>query len=313
MSNVERQCAASLSTDCPEAAPRPVVERIPTRDAMLGAGMTIRRALPARERRMVGAWCFLDHFGPVDVSGGDGLRVGPHPHIGLQTVTWPLAGEILHRDSLGYTQRIRPGQLNLMSAGRGISHSEESPAERPAGLHGAQLWIALPDAERNREPAFDHYSELPIVRRDGLTVTVLLGEAFGERSPGRIFSPLVGLDLAAGDATTATVPLEPGFEYGALVLEGDASVEGAALTIGTFFYLGCGRTALRLATTAPARVLVIGGAPFGEEVLLWWNFVARSRAEVAEARSAWESGARFGEVRGYPGARLAAPPLPWAG
>jgi redox-sensitive bicupin YhaK (pirin superfamily) len=313
MSNLERKCAASLSTDCPEGALQPVAERIATRDAVLGEGMTIRRALPARQRRMVGAWCFLDHFGPVDVSGGDGLRVGPHPHIGLQTVTWPLAGEILHRDSLGCTQRIRPGQLNLMTAGRGISHSEESPAERPAGLHGAQLWIALPDAERSREPAFEHHPDLPVVRRDGVTVTVLLGEALGERSPGRIFSPLVGLDLATGEKTTASVPLEAGFEYGALVLEGEASVEGAALAIGTFLYLGCGRTALCLTTAAPARVLVIGGTPFGEEVLLWWNFVARTRAEIAAARSEWETGRGFGEVRGYPGPRLAAPPLPWAG
>jgi redox-sensitive bicupin YhaK (pirin superfamily) len=156
MSNLERPSATSVSTDCPEGSRQPVNQRIVTRDAVLGEGMTIRRALPSRHRRMVGAWCFLDHFGPVDVSGGDGLRVGPHPHIGLQTVTWPLEGEIVHRDSLGYVQRIRPGQLNLMTAGRGISHSEESPVDRPPGLHGAQLWIALPDANRNCNPAFDH-------------------------------------------------------------------------------------------------------------------------------------------------------------
>jgi redox-sensitive bicupin YhaK (pirin superfamily) len=311
MSNLERQCAASLSTDCPAGARQPAAERIATRDAVLGEGMTIRRALPGRQRRMVGAWCFLDHFGPVDVSAGDGLRVGPHPHIGLQTVTWPLAGEILHRDSLDYVQSIRPGQLNLMTAGRGISHSEESPVERRAGLHGAQLWIALPDAERNREPAFDHYPGLPVVKRDGLTVTVLLGEALGERSPGRIFSPLVGLDLAAAGDSAASVPLEPTFEYGALVLQGEALIEGEALAIGTFLYLGCGRTALRMRTDAASRVLLVGGAPFGEEVLLWWNFVARSRAEITTARNEWEAGQRFGEVRGYPGPRLAAPQLPW--
>jgi len=312
MSDLERQCAASLSTDCPAGPRQPVMQRIATRDAVLGAGMTIRRALPGRHRRMVGAWCFLDHFGPVDVSRGAGLRVGPHPHIGLQTVTWPLEGEIVHRDSLGCLQPIRPGQLNLMTAGRGISHSEESPAHRPPGLHGAQLWIALPDANRDCEPAFDHHAELPVLRRDDVTITVLLGEAFGERSPGKIYSPLVGIDLTTqGDAGTR-VPLQPGFEYGALVLQGGVLLEDEPLAIGTFLYLGCGRESLRLRASAAARVLLIGGEPFGEEVLLWWNFVARTRVEIEAARSDWEAGRRFGEVRGYPGGRLAAPPLPWA-
>src|SRR6187402_1845540 len=140
MSNLERLSATSVSTDCPAASGQPISQRIATRVAVLGEGMTIRRALPTRTRRMVGAWCFLDHFGPVDVSSGDGMRVGPHPHIGLQTVTWPLQGEILHRDTLGYTQVIRPGQLNVMTAGRGIAHSEESPKDRSSSLHGAQLW-----------------------------------------------------------------------------------------------------------------------------------------------------------------------------
>ena len=312
MSNLERQCATSISTDCPEGSRQPVNQRIATRDAVLGAGMTIRRALPSRQRRMIGAWCFLDHFGPVDVSIGEGLRVGPHPHIGLQTVTWPLEGEIVHRDSLGYAQPIRPGQLNLMTAGRGISHSEESPGERPPGLHGAQLWIALPDADRHREPAFDHYAELPVLQREGMAITVLLGEAFGERSPGRVFSPLVGLDLIAPGKAAMMVPLQAEFEYGALVLEGSVLLEGEPLAIGTFLYLGCGRTTLQLRTSAAARVLLIGGEPFGEEVLLWWNFVARTRAEIEAARADWEAGRGFGEVRGYPGARLAAPQLPWA-
>ena len=310
MSNLERPSAPSVSTDCPAAPYQPVSQRVTTRDAVLGAGMTIRRALPSRQRRMVGAWCFLDHFGPVDVSRGDGLRVGPHPHIGLQTVTWPLQGEILHRDSLGCTQLIRPGQLNIMTAGCGIVHSEESPVERTSGLHGAQLWIALPDAHRRCQPAFDHHPQLPVVRRDGFVITLLAGEALGERSPARIYSPLVGLDLAASGAAVTTLPLQPVFEYGLLVLEGKVSVEKEPLEIGTFLYLGCGRTALALQATA-AHALLIGGAPFGEEVLLWWNFVARSKAEINAARSDWENN-RFGNVAGYPGPRLAAPPLPWS-
>jgi redox-sensitive bicupin YhaK (pirin superfamily) len=311
LSNLEHQSATSVSTDCPAASNQPVRQRIATRDAVLGEGMTIRRALPSRHRRMVGAWCFLDHFGPVDVSSGDGLRVGPHPHIGLQTVTWPLQGEILHRDTLGYTQVIRPGQLNVMTAGRGIAHSEESPTARAPGLHGAQLWIALPDADRHCEPAFDHHPQLPVLVRDHVTITLLAGEALGERSPARIYTPLLGIDLAMPQAAVTTLPLRPDFEHGALVLEGSVSIENEPLAIGHFLYLGCGRDKLILSATAPTRVLLLGGAPFAEEVRLWWNFVARSKAEISAARTDWENN-RFGEVRGYSGARIPAPPLPWA-
>lgn len=311
MSNLERQAGPSVSTDCPAASGQPVSQHIATRDAVLGAGMTIRRALPSRHRRMVGAWCFLDHFGPVDVRSGDGLRVGPHPHIGLQTVTWPLEGEILHRDTLGYEQIIRPGQLNVMTAGRGIAHSEESPAHRPDNLHGAQLWIALPDADRHCEPAFEHHPQLPVIKRDGITITVLAGEALGERSPAKIYTPLVGLDLALPENSTTSLPLRPDFEYGVLVLQGELSIEHEPLAIGTFLYLGCGRNALPVQSANPSRVLLIGGVPFGEEVLLWWNFVARTKTEVNVARADWEAGRHFGEVRGYPGARLPAPPVPW--
>ena len=311
MSNLEPQNQPSVSTDCPATARTPVRQRIDTRDAVLGEGMTIRRALPSRHRRTVGAWCFLDHFGPVDVTSGDGLRVGPHPHIGLQTVTWLLAGEILHRDSLGYVQPIKPGQLNLMTAGRGISHSEESPRSRPSSLHGAQLWIALPAAASNVDPAFDHHAALPVIHHDGMTITVLLGEAFGERSPGRIFSPLVGIDVAVPGAASTNVSLEERYEYGALVLDGDISVDGEPLAAGTFLYLGCGRDSLGLAAPSAARMLLIGGEPFGEEIRLWWNFVARTQGEIEQARADWESGTRFGTVEGYPGNRIAAPALPW--
>lgn len=204
----------------PATGRSPEMQFIPTRDALLGEGMTIRRALPSAQCRMIGAWCFLDHFGPVDATRGDGLRVGPHPHNSLQTFTWPLAGEILHRDSLGYEQIIRPGQVNLMTAGCGISHSEESPPVRSPRLHGAQLWIALPEAVRHCEPAFEHYPELPVIDRDGFRVTVLVGEALGELAPTRVFSPLLALDIACdGDAATSlAVPAE--YELGALVLEG---------------------------------------------------------------------------------------------
>jgi quercetin 2,3-dioxygenase len=313
MSNLEQQREVSDSLDCPATSRQPVCQVIATRDAVLGEGMTIRRALPGRQRRMIGAWCFLDHFGPLDTRGSDGLRVGPHPHTCLQTFTWPLAGEILHRDSLGVEQAIRPGQVNLMTAGRGISHSEESPLERSAWLHGAQLWIALPEAERNRDPAFEHYAQLPVIERGGFQVTVLAGEALGECAPTRVFSPLLGLDLATGGAAATMLPVRPDFEYGALVLEGEARIAGQPLGTGQLLYLGCGREHLDVGSAGQSRLLLLGGMPFGEEVLMWWNFVGRSRAELAQAVADWNAGdARFGTVHGYPGERLVAPAPPWA-
>jgi len=313
MSDLENHCQLSSSADCPAVARQAVSQLIPTRDALLGAGMTIRRALPSVQRRMIGAWCFLDHFGPLDATRGDGLRVGPHPHTALQTFTWPLAGEILHRDSLGFEQLIRPGQVNLMTAGRGISHSEESPRERSAQLHGAQLWIALPEAERQRDPAFEHYAQLPIIERGGFRITLLTGDALGERAPTRVFSPLLALDVASREEAATVLPLRSDFEFGALALEGEASIAGQALAVGQLLYLGCGRESLEVRSAAPARLLLIGGAPFGEEILMWWNFVGRSRPELERAVADWNAGdARFGTVRGYPGERLTAPLPPWA-
>lgn len=286
-------------------------ERIATRDSVLGEGMQIRRALPARQRRSVGAWCFLDHFGPVDVGTGRGLRVGPHPHIGLQTFTWPIAGEILHRDSLGFEQLIRPGQVNLMTAGRGIAHSEESPAARLPQLHGAQLWIALPDSHRHMEPDFAHYPAVPVLARDGFQVTVLAGELLGERSPVAVVSPLVGLELLTGGGRTR-LPLQPAFEHAALVLEGAAQIGGEALAPGALLHFGPGRDHLEVAADGAARLLLLGGEPLAEPPLLWWNFVGASREEITQATLDWNAGRRFGEVRGYDGDRLTAPLPPWA-
>jgi len=288
-------------------------QRIQASSATLGEGMRIYRAMPTVHRRTVGAWCFLDHFGPTAVAAGRGLRVGPHPHIGLQTVTWLLDGEILHRDSLGNLQAIRPGQLNLMSAGRGICHSEESPTPRPAGLHGAQLWIAQPEATRQGEPAFAHHAALPVLVRQGWRISLLIGEALGERSPAQVASPLVGMELRATDAAALDLPLDPRFEYAALVLEGGVDLFDEALQPGTLLYLGQGRDSLALRTTAPACLLLIGGEPFREPLLMWWNFVGRSKLELVQACRDWNGGAAyFGSVQGYDGARLEAPLPPWA-
>ena len=285
------------------------LERLEAHRAVIGDGFEIRRAVPNRHRRMVGAWCFLDHAGPVEYEAGRGLSIGPHPHIGLQTFTWTIEGEVLHRDSLGCEQLIRPGQVNLMTAGRGISHSEESPIGRAGRLHSAQLWIALPDAERHREPAFHHYPELPVIDRGGVRITVLAGSCGGELSPARVYTPLIGLDLATRGVARSTLPLDPSFEHAALTLEGAVDLNGEILEPGTLLYLGTGHSTLEIKSGAESRMLLIGGVPFREEILLWWNFVARTQAEMEAARNDWIEGQRFGNVHGARGKPLIAPEL----
>jgi redox-sensitive bicupin YhaK (pirin superfamily) len=285
-----------------------IIERLPTRDSVIGEGLSIRRALPNRARRLIGAWCFLDHAGPVIVKSHREFRVGPHPHIGLQTFTWMIAGEILHRDSLGYEQVLRPGQVNLMTAGNGISHSEEAlPITQPTQLHMAQLWIALPDAQRHIAPAFQHYPVLPIVELGGFKLTLLTGTLAGHTSPVKVHSPLLGVDLTCTDNADTTLTLNPNFEHGALVLDGQIIVDGETLASGTLLYLGPGRSHLHIKAGSNARLLLLGGEPLNEPVLLWWNFVARSEAEIIQATDDWNNSNRFGEVKGYDGERLVAP------
>jgi redox-sensitive bicupin YhaK (pirin superfamily) len=291
-----------------------IPERIEAVIADIGGDMRVRRALPTRHRRRVGAWCFLDHFGPTDVARSRGMRVGPHPHIGLQTVTWLLDGEALHRDSLGSVQRIEPGALNLMTAGRGISHSEESPEPHSPRLHGVQFWIALPDAARTVAPAFEHHPRVPRVRTGGLRISVLAGELLGERSPARTYTPLVGLSIEAPAASLATLPLREDFEYGAIVTHGSAEIAGQPAGPGSMVYLPPGGSGLPLVTGAgDAGIVVVGGLPLAEDVLMWWNFVARTKDELSQASRDWNAGAAYlGEVRGYDGERLTAPLPPWA-
>lgn len=287
----------------------PVLEPYPARHAELGGGLLVRRALPRAGRRLVGPWCFLDHFGPLTFGEGKPMDVAPHPHIGLQTVTWLMAGEALHKDSLGHEQVIRPGQLNLMTAGMGIAHSEETPIEHSGRLHGLQLWVALPDPERHVTARFDHYGELPMAGLGASHVTVLLG-ALGEvRSPGRTYSELVALDIAADRDGDIDVPIDPRFEHALLLIEGRAALDGRSLDADTLYYLGTGRERLRLTGGTGARIVVLGGEPFGETVLMWWNFVARTPDEIVKARDDWERGRQFGTVHAYEGARIPAPPL----
>lgn len=276
------------------------------RHYLVGDGTEVRRLLPQRTLRSVGPWCFVDHYGPDDVAHSEGMQVPPHPHCGLQTVSWLLAGEIVHRDSLGSLQRVGPGELSLMTSGGGISHSEESPqSDRPPVLAGVQLWVALPDATRHGPAAYEHHPDLPAVEHGGLRATVVLGSHAGASSPGSTHSPLVGLDLTG----EGLLPLEPAFEHAAFVLEGSAVVDGQPLEVGALLELGRDRAEVEVGA-AGARVMLIGGEPLGEPLLMWWNFVCRSAEEVAAAREQWEArDPRFGEVVGYPGARLSAPPL----
>jgi len=280
--------------------------------------MTVRRLLPLRQRRSVGAWCFADHYGPMSVDGVAGMRVPPHPHIGLQTVTWLISGNVLHRDSLGTEQMIRPGQLNLMTAGRGIAHSEESPAEHDPELHGVQLWVALPDAQRQVEAAFEHHGELPVIGAGGLEITVFLGSISGAQSPATVFSEIVGAQVVAGrgvagrDASgrdaSGRIPLAPTHEHVMFVSAGSAEVDGTVLRTGQLLYLGTGREQVTVTAAAGSRLFLLGGVPLGEPLLMWWNFVARTPEEITAAAGEWAAG-RFGTVNGYDGEPLPAPPL----
>jgi quercetin 2,3-dioxygenase len=278
--------------------------------------MTVRRTLPARERSLVGPWCFADHYGPDDVAGRSGMNVPPHPHTGLQTVTWLFAGDVEHRDSLGSVQAIRPGGLNLMTAGRGIAHSEVAlPGTRV--LHGVQLWVALPEGARHRPPAFEHHADPPVVELDGARAVVLVGALAGAVSPATTFSPILGAEVTVPAGTRVRVPLEPGYEHGLLVDSGEVRVSGRVVAPSSLAYLPPGTDALDIeaGSGGPARGMLLGGEPFGEDILMWWNFVGRSHDEVVEARAAWQAGLagggpRFGRVEGYHGAPLPAPELP---
>ena len=292
------------------------VEVLEGRPAVVG-GMPVVRLLPKRQHRTVGAWCFVDHFGPSRVADAS-MQVGPHPHIGLQTVTWVLDGEVVHTDSLGSEQPIRPGQLNLMTAGQGIAHAEQTPERVSGDMHGVQLWVAQPDSTRFGAAAFEHHAVLPQVElAGGTTGTVLAGAFAGMASPARTDTPLVGVDLVVRGSVT--IPLDPSFEHGLTVIDGAVTVAGAEATPGRFLYLGLGREDVvvepvgggRGAGGGASRLLLLGGEPFGEEIAMWWNFVARSTDELEAAYRDWSGRTdRFGPVESSL-ARIDAPRPHW--
>jgi redox-sensitive bicupin YhaK (pirin superfamily) len=295
------------------------VELLEAREVPLGGprAMTVRRTLPQKARSLIGAWCFVDSYGPDPVTRPGEMTVPPHPHTGLQTVSWLYAGEIEHRDSVGSVAMIRPGQVNLMTAGAGIQHSEVS-TEAGDSLHGVQLWVALPDSDRHTAPFFEHFEPEPFTHGDA-TLHVFVGELLGRRSPITAFTKLLGaqLDLPAGGSVS--IPVDPGFEYGLIVDAGAPTLQGVAVPAGQLGVTPAGASTLTVdAGSLPLRALLIGGEPLGERILMWWNFVGRTHEEVVAFREQWQReviadadrAGRFGHVDGYPGAALPAPELP---
>lgn len=287
-----------------QASPQSL-ESLRARKTELGS-LKILRALPRRQRRTVGPWCFFDRYGPLSFVDEKAMDVAPHPHMGLQTVSWLIEGEIVHNDSLGCEALMGAGQLNLMTAGRGIAHSEETPKRNSGRLSGVQLWVALPEAHRHVEPVFDHYASLPTVDFSSSTVTLIAGELAGTRSPARVFFPMIGADLTLREWQPITLPLNPSFEHAVFILGGNAALNDQHLAEETLHYLSPGRDELELKGN-DARLLLIGGEPFPEPVLMWWNFVARTPQEIAQAREDWNDHRRFGEVKNYNGSRVEAP------
>jgi hypothetical protein len=304
VSNLDEHPALTPCHSVGEGAP--VAELFQSREVPLGGvrGMAVWRALPQRALSTVGAWCFLDRFGPQPTD----MRVLPHPHIGLQTVTWPLIGEIRHRDSIGSDVVLRPGQLNLMTAGAGVAHSEFSLGERPM-LDALQLWVALPAAQAKVEAGFEQHTELPRHEEKGLAATVFMGALGDVMSPATTYTPLVGADLRITAGTVTNIPLRRDFEHAVLVIDGALEVAGVHAGAGPLLYLGTGRDELALSANVDTKAVLLGGEPFPDDLVMWWNFVARSHEEIAAARADWEAG-RFGTVAGHGDARIPAPELP---
>ncbi|WP_431245615.1 pirin family protein [Leifsonia xyli] len=316
MSNLERDPAELVAGSAVLTDGR--IEILEPRDVPLGGprAMTVRRTLPQRRRSLIGGWCFIDHYGPDDVSATGGMRVPPHPHTGLQTVSWLFEGEVDHRDSVGSHARVRPGELNLMTAGHGISHSEVSTPET-SRLHGVQLWVALPAASRDIAPFFEHH--VPVPGRIGAAdVLTFVGALAGSGTDATVFSPLVGAELRVPAGETIEVPLDASFEHGVLVDAGDVAIDGETIPVSHLAYLCPGRETLTISTLTDTRLVLLGGEPLGEQIVMWWNFIGRSHDDVVAYRADWQddviAGAdpegRFGTVEGYDGSPLPAPELP---
>ncbi len=258
----------------------------------------VRRAIPSRARTMVGPFIFVDQFGPAQLDIGSGMDVRPHPHINLSTVTWLFEGAIDHRDSLGSFSTIRPGQVNLMTAGRGIVHSERSPqAERDAGprLYGMQTWLALPDGREEIDPAFEAISDLPVIEDQCAKATVIMGELWGKRAPTTTHAGTIYAEIVL--APTGALPIEISADERAVMLVGgEASIDGQALGLYELTVLAPGRN-MTLTSERGGRVMLLGGEAFATQRHVWWNFVSSDRERIRQARDDWTAG-RFPTVPG---------------
>ncbi|WP_194397191.1 pirin family protein [Microbacterium atlanticum] len=315
-----RPDAMELASAVECSGPRTLL--LESREVPLGGvrAMSVRRSLPQRDLPLVGAWCFLDRFGPQETR----MRVEPHPHIGLQTVTWPYLGDVRHRDSVGSDVVVRRGALNLMTSGAGISHSEYSVGDGPTPLDALQLWIALPDSRRHGAPDFEQHAVLPDVELPALlgtpgAATVVLGELAGVASPATVYTPIVGAEIRIPPGATVRVPLQAEWEHALIAVAGAAEIAGgdaageASVVLDTshLLYLGIRRDDVVISSADGATLFLLGGEPFEEDVVMWWNFVGRSHEEIVEAREAWEAGSeRFGRVVDHGDERIPAPPMP---
>lgn len=263
----------------------------------------IKRSIPQPALRRIGAWVFIDHFGPTKQVTG--MVVANHPHTGLQTVTWPFAGMVEHRDSVGSVQVLTPGQLNLMTAGRGISHSEIS-LDRSDSLHAAQLWLALPESVRNIEPFFEHHESLPEIHFGDSVAKVFIGELAGAKSPATTYTPLVGAELQVSGKLS--LPLNQNFEHGILLVSGSLTVNGTSVAVDELAYLPVGEAA---ELEGDGVALLLGGAPFEDHIVMWWNFIGRSHAEIVAWREAWNAqGTDWPSFEDKIGGWIPAPELP---
>lgn len=309
MSNLEQKPEEFLCRPHPETldpkADRCPVEIITSRLVPLGGprAMKVNRTLPQKKRSLIGAWCFADHYGPDDVSVTGGMDVAPHPHTGLQTVSWLFEGEIAHIDSGGNRGMVRPGEVNLMTAGGGICHSETT-TDTVTTLHGVQLWVALPDSVRASTPRnFEHYRPEPVTFAGGSAI-VFLGSLLGDTSPVATFSPLLGAEIRLESHASVRLEVDPSFEHGLLVDSGDVRLEGVRVEYAAIGYTGIGARYLHIDNVGdePARMVLLGGTPFGEDIVMWWNFVGRDSGEIEIFRKEWQERTEiFGQVEGYVG------------
>ncbi|MDO5065413.1 MAG: pirin family protein [Actinomyces bowdenii] len=267
------------------------IEVLEPRPVPLGGlrAMTVHRTLPQRRRSLVGAWCFLDHYGPDDVSATGGMQVPRHPHTGLATVSWLFTGRIDHLDSGGNAASVSPGELNLMIAGRGITHQEFSTPETTS-LHGVQLWYALPEETRHSENHFAHYAPESVIG-EGVTARVFIGELLGSASPVRTRTPgLLGAELLIDPGAAVRLEVRPDFEHAVLAEDADVAVNGVVTPHRCLAYAPVGSDTLEIAAGRDgARVILLGGVPLGEQIVMWWNFIGRTHDEIVEYRRRYQA------------------------